>query len=95
MRTDSAAIGNDRDQDRWLRARVDLVVSSLPLTIVLNPIWAALSIIPLGGQYPAFGGVPFYIWKSRKYTHAVWHLFVLGGVACHFVAVLSLVSGRD
>jgi two-component system cell cycle sensor histidine kinase PleC len=43
------------DKDRWLRARVDVVVSSLPLTIVLNPIWAALSIIPLGGQYPAFG----------------------------------------
>ena len=45
------------DRGRWLRARVDVVVSSLPLTIVLNPIWAALSIIPLGGQYPAFGMV--------------------------------------
>jgi hemolysin III len=41
------------------------------------------------------GGVPFYIWKSKRYTHAVWHLFVLGGVACHFAAVLSLVSGSD
>jgi hemolysin III len=41
------------------------------------------------------GGVPFYIWKSKRYTHAVWHLFVLGGVACHFAAVLSLVSGPD
>jgi hemolysin III len=41
------------------------------------------------------GGVPFYIWKSKRFTHAVWHLFVLGGVACHFAAVLSLVSGRD
>ena len=40
------------------------------------------------------GGVPFYIWKSKRYTHAVWHLFVLGGVACHFAAVLSLVGGR-
>ena len=40
------------------------------------------------------GGVPFYVWKTRRYTHAVWHLFVLGGVACHFAAVLSLVSGR-
>jgi hemolysin III len=38
------------------------------------------------------GGVPFYVWKSRKYTHAIWHLFVLGGVACHFVAVLSVVT---
>jgi hemolysin III len=41
------------------------------------------------------GGVPFYVWKSKRYTHAVWHLFVLGGVACHFAAVLSLVSARD
>jgi hemolysin III len=38
------------------------------------------------------GGVPFYVWKSRKYTHAIWHLFVLAGVACHFVAVLSVVT---
>jgi len=38
------------------------------------------------------GGVPFYLWKRQKYTHAVWHLFVLGGVACHFVAIMSLMS---
>lgn len=36
-------------------------------------------------------GVPFYAWKKRRFTHAVWHLFVLGGVACHFVAVFSVV----
>ena len=36
-------------------------------------------------------GTPFYTWKSRKYTHAIWHLFVLAGVACHFVAVMSVV----
>jgi hemolysin III len=38
------------------------------------------------------GGVAFYVWKSRPYTHAVWHLFVLAGVACHFVAVLSVTT---
>jgi hemolysin III len=37
-------------------------------------------------------GVPFYMWKSRPYTHALWHFFVLGGVICHFIAVYSLVS---
>ena len=41
------------------------------------------------------GGVPFYVWKSRRYTHAVWHLFVLAGVACHFVAVLSVVEHAE
>jgi hemolysin III len=46
----------------------------------------------LAGGLAYTGGVPFYVWKSRRYTHAVWHLFVLGGVACHFVAVLSLVT---
>lgn len=39
-------------------------------------------------------GVPIYLWKGRRYTHAVWHLFVLAGVACHFVAVLSVMAPR-
>jgi hemolysin III len=37
------------------------------------------------------GGVPFYLWKRRPFAHVVWHLFVLGGVACHFVAIASLI----
>jgi hemolysin III len=39
-------------------------------------------------------GVPFYAWKGRPYMHAVWHLFVLAGVTCHFVAVLSVMTPR-
>jgi len=38
--------------------------------------------------------VPFYLWKSRRFTHAVWHVFVLAGVACHFMAVLSVMAPR-
>ncbi|HEX5515132.1 MAG TPA: hemolysin III family protein [Gammaproteobacteria bacterium] len=35
-------------------------------------------------------GTLFY--HSRiPYSHAIWHLFVLGGSSCHFVAVLSQV----
>jgi hemolysin III len=45
----------------------------------------------LAGGVLYTAGTPFYAWKSRRYTHAIWHLFVLGGVACHFVAVLSVV----
>jgi hemolysin III len=36
-------------------------------------------------------GVPFYLWKKRSYAHVAWHVFVLAGVACHFVAILSLM----
>lgn len=39
-------------------------------------------------------GVPFYAWKGRPYMHAVWHLFVLAGVTCHFIAVLSVMAPR-
>ena len=39
-------------------------------------------------------GVPFYMWKGRRFAHAIWHLFVLAGAACHFVAVLSVMAPR-
>jgi hemolysin III len=42
-----------------------------------------------GGIYTC--GVPFYAYKSRPFTHTMWHLFVLLGVGCHFMAVLSLM----
>ncbi len=33
-------------------------------------------------------GVVFFAWERLRYGHMVWHLFVLAGSACHFVAVL-------
>jgi hemolysin III len=33
-------------------------------------------------------GVPFYAARTMRFSHFVWHLFVLAGSACHFVAVL-------
>jgi hemolysin III len=33
-------------------------------------------------------GVVFYKWKSLRFSHAVWHGFVLAGSALHFFAVL-------
>lgn len=40
----------------------------------------------LGGLAYTVGAL-FYVAKKYQYTHAVWHLFVLGGAACHCVAV--------
>ena len=36
-------------------------------------------------------GVLFYALEKVPYNHAVWHLFVLGGSACHFAAVVTLL----
>lgn len=48
---------------------------------------AGLGWILAGGMlYTA--GVAFFAWERLRYGHAVWHLFVLGGSTCHFVAVL-------
>ena len=69
------------------------------IVVAIKPLRENLSASEIGwiaaGGLLYTGGVPFYIWKTKRYTHAVWHLFVLGGVACRFIAVLSLVSGRD
>jgi hemolysin III len=37
-------------------------------------------------------GVGFYAANRMRYAHFVWHLFVLAGSACHFVAVLRYAA---
>jgi hemolysin III len=32
--------------------------------------------------------------KHKHYTHAIWHLFVLLGAACHFYAIYAFVIGQ-
>jgi hemolysin III len=39
-----------------------------------------------GGVYML--GIVFYAWKKLPYNHAIWHLFVLGGSTCHYLAIL-------
>lgn len=46
-----------------------------------------LIFLVLGGLFYTLG-IVFYVWKSRKYTHAVWHFMVLSGTIMHFFAVL-------
>jgi len=43
----------------------------------------------LAGGLCYTGGVFFYVYDTRvRFGHAVWHVFVMAGTVCHFVAVL-------
>lgn len=37
-------------------------------------------------------GVVFYVWRRIPYHHSVWHLFVLGGSAAHFIGILKYLA---
>lgn len=45
------------DPVRMLRAQVEIIAASLPVTMWLNPSWAIVSIIPFLGFFPFFGYV--------------------------------------
>lgn len=47
---------------------------------------AAIGLLALGGLIYCIG-IFFYVKKTIPYTHAIWHLFVLGGASCHFLMI--------
>jgi len=51
---------------------------------------AAIWWVVAGGLCYTVGAV-FYALKRIPYTHAVWHVFVLAGSACHFIAIYEYV----
>ncbi|MBP5534184.1 MAG: hemolysin III family protein [Alphaproteobacteria bacterium] len=62
-----------------------VVIASGRLVEVISK--TGLTFLILGGLFYTLG-IVFYVWKSRKYTHAIWHSFVLLGSIMHFFAVL-------
>jgi hemolysin III len=67
------------------------IVAIRPLTESLG--LAGMSLV-VGGGLLYTAGVPFYAWRRLPYHHAIWHLFVLGGSALHFLAILWYVVPR-
>ncbi len=47
-----------------------------------------LLLLLAGGLFYSFGLI-FYAWKRLRFHHAIWHLFVLAGSACHYFAVYN------
>ncbi|TVQ30048.1 MAG: hemolysin III family protein [Wenzhouxiangella sp.] len=69
-----------------------IVIGFAPLSQALTPT-ALFWLITGGVVYTA--GTLFYHNERIPYSHAIWHLFVLGGSICHFAAVTAQVmAGR-
>ncbi|MCZ6507648.1 MAG: hemolysin III family protein [Acidobacteria bacterium] len=54
------------------------------------PIWGLFWLLAGGLAYTA--GVAFYAAKQVRYSHFAWHLFVIVGSVCHFIAVLRYAA---
>jgi hemolysin III len=61
------------------------------VVVAIRPLW--LQMAPAGFAWLVAGGlaytagVGFYAARRLRYGHFIWHLFVLAGTVCHFVAV--------
>lgn len=65
-----------------------IIVAVKPMLSVVEPggLWLLLA----GGLCYTLG-IPFYIWKSLPFHHAIWHLFVLAGTVLQFFSILLYV----
>lgn len=65
------------------------------IVFALKPLWASIggrgfALLAAGGVCYSVGWL-FYMARSFRFAHAIWHLFVLAGSACHFFVVLLYV----
>ena len=65
-----------------------VLVAVVPLVRALDPVTLAWMVAG-GVAYTA--GTPFYHNRRIRYAHAIWHVFVIAGSACHAVAVATIV----
>jgi len=66
------------------------------ILIAVKPLWQRMPSEGLfwlsAGGITYTVGVAFYAANRVRYCHFVWHLFVMAGSACHFVAVLRFAA---
>lgn len=81
-------------KDHWISTALYLAMGWL-VVIAIVPIIRSLSPTGLAwlvaGGVSYSGGVAFFVWHRLPFNHAIWHLFVLAGSACHVVAVIRYV----
>ncbi len=89
-----------------LKAVAGVRYPAVSLLLYLGMGWLfVVALQPLSQQVPVAGllwlvlgglaytaGVGFFAAKRLPYAHLIWHVFVLAGTACHFIAVLRYAA---
>jgi hemolysin III len=72
------------------------VVMGWLVLIAIQPLWQRMPhegfLWLLAGGLAYTGGVAFYAAQRMRYAHFVWHLCVLAGTSCHFLAVIRYAA---
>ncbi|PYQ27761.1 MAG: hemolysin III [Acidobacteria bacterium] len=81
---------------RWISIVLYMLMGWL-VVVAIGPLRHALPAagiawLLVGGIAYTVGMIFFALSKRVRYTHGVWHLFVLGGSVCHYVAVYRYVA---
>ena len=64
-----------------------LVIIALKVLLLHVSTWGLIWLLSGGLAYTV--GVVFFLVDERiRYSHFIWHLFVIAGTSCHFIAVL-------
>lgn len=69
-----------------------LLIFAIKPAVALIPA-GGIRLLLAGGLFYSIGLI-FYAWKRLPLHHAVWHLFVLSGSVCHYLAVYWHVIPR-
>lgn len=80
---------------RWLSTVIYVALGGLA-AFLASPLF---DVVPqeifywlLGGAAAYVVGTIFYMWRKPKFTHTIWHGFVLTGTVFHFIAVFMAVG---
>ena len=83
-----------KERKKWLSLSLYLGLGWMALVVIkpmLETVEAGGLWLLLAGGLAYTFGVIFYVWKSLRFHHAIWHLFVLAGSVLHFFSVFYFV----
>jgi hemolysin III len=80
--------------NKYFSAIIYSIIGCLAL-FIFEPLKAhvpedVFNFILFGGMF-YLGGLVFYLWKKKEFTHFIWHCFVLGGSIAHFIAIYKAI----